>query len=193
MKLVVGLGNPGPEYDNTRHNVGFEVVDRVARRWADPAASVARNKFSGLLLEAMIDEEKILLLKPLTFMNLSGQAIVEAVHFYKLSPEDDLLVIVDDTALACGSLRLKPGGGSGGHNGLNDTSQRLGTDKWARLRIGIDPPGDIPLTNYVLGRFRPEQKILVEPTLDDAADAVAIWARQDLDSAMNQFNRKDIA
>ena len=193
MKLVVGLGNPGPEYDNTRHNVGFEVVDRVARRWAEPAASVARNKFSGLLLEAMIDEEKILLLKPLTFMNLSGQAIVEAVHFYKLSPEDDLLVIVDDTALACGSLRLKPGGGSGGHNGLSDTSQRLGTDKWARLRIGIDPPGDIPLTNYVLGRFRPEQKILVEPTLDDAADAVAIWARQDLDSAMNQFNRKDIA
>ena len=193
MKLVVGLGNPGPEYDNTRHNVGFEVVDRVARRWADPAASVARNKFSGLLLEAMIDEEKLLLLKPLTFMNLSGQAISEAVHFYKLSPEDDLLVIVDDTALACGSLRLKPGGGSGGHNGLNDTSQRLGTDKWARLRIGIDPPGDIPLTNYVLGRFRPEQKILVEPTLDDAADAVAIWAKQDLDSAMNQFNRKDIA
>ena len=193
MKLVVGLGNPGPEYNNTRHNVGFEVVDRVARRWADPAASVARNKFSGLLLEAMIDEEKILLLKPLTFMNLSGQAIVEAVHFYKLTPEDDLLVIVDDTALACGSLRLKPGGGSGGHNGLNDTSQRLGTDKWARLRIGIDPPGDIPLTNYVLGRFRPDQKILVEPTLDDAADAVAIWARQDLDSAMNQFNRKDIA
>ena len=193
MKLVVGLGNPGPEYDNTRHNVGFEVVDRVARRWAEPAASVARNKFSGLLLEAMIDEEKILLLKPLTFMNLSGQAIFEAVHFYKLSPEDDLLVIVDDTALACGSLRLKPGGGSGGHNGLNDASQRLGTDKWARLRIGIDPPGDIPLTNYVLGRFRPEQKILVEPTLDDAADAVAIWARQDLDSAMNQFNRKDIA
>ena len=193
MKLVVGLGNPGPEYDNTRHNVGFEVVDRVARRWAEPAASVARNKFSGLLLEAMIDEEKILLLKPLTFMNLSGQAIVEAVHFYKLSPEDDLLVIVDDTALACGSLRLKPGGGSGGHNGLSDTSQRLGTDKWARLRIGIDPPGDIPLTNYVLGRFRPDQKILVEPTLDDAADAVAIWARQDLDSAMNQFNRKDIA
>ena len=193
MKLVVGLGNPGPEYDNTRHNVGFEVVDRVARRWAEPAASVARNKFSGLLLEAMIDEEKILLLKPLTFMNLSGQAIFEAVHFYKLSPEDDLLVIVDDTALACGSLRLKPGGGSGGHNGLNDASQRLGTDKWARLRIGIDPPGDIPLTNYVLGRFRPDQKILVEPTLDDAADAVAIWARQDLDSAMNQFNRKDIA
>lgn len=193
MKLVVGLGNPGPEYDNTRHNVGFEVVDRVARRWGDPASSVARNKFSGLLLEVMIDNEKTLLLKPLTFMNLSGQAISEAVHFYKLSPEEDLLVIVDDTALPCGSMRLKPGGGSGGHNGLSDTSQRLGTDKWARLRLGIDAPGEIPLTNYVLGRFRPDQKILVEPTLDDAANAVAVWARQDLDTAMNQFNRKDTA
>ena len=193
MKLVVGLGNPGPEYDNTRHNVGFEVVDRVARRWGDPASSVARNKFSGLLLEVMIDNEKTLLLKPLTFMNLSGQAISEAVHFYKLSPEEDLLVIVDDTALPCGSMRLKPGGGSGGHNGLSDTSQRLGTDKCARLRLGIDAPGEIPLTNYVLGRFRPDQKILVEPTLDDAANAVAVWARQDLDTAMNQFNRKDTA
>jgi len=193
MKLVVGLGNPGPEYDNTRHNVGFEVADRVARRWGDPAAQVARNKFSGLLLEAMIEEQKMLLLKPLTFMNLSGQAISEAINFYKLKPEEDLMVIVDDTALPCGSIRLKPGGGSGGHNGLSDTSQRLGTDAWARLRIGIDAPGEIPLTNYVLGRFRPDQKTLVDSSLDNAADAVAVWARQGLETAMNQFNRKDTA
>ena len=106
MKLVVGLGNPGREYDGTRHNVGFDVVDRVARRWTDPASSVARNKFSGLLLEAEIRDERVLLLKPLTFMNLSGQAISEAMRFYKLTPEEDLLVLVDDTALTCGSFRI---------------------------------------------------------------------------------------
>ena len=105
----------------------------------------------------------------------------------------DLLIIVDDTALSCGSIRLKPGGGAGGHNGLGDTSQRLGTDAWARLRIGIDHQGQHPLKSYVLGRFRPDQTILVEPALDDAAEAVTIWATQGLDIAMNRFNRKDTA
>lgn len=193
MKLIVGLGNPGPEYLGTRHNVGFEVIDRVARRWVDPASSVARNKFSGLLLDAAIDGERALLLKPLTFMNLSGQAVSEAIRFYKLDPQVDLLIIVDDTALSCGSIRLKPGGGAGGHNGLGDTSQRLGTDAWARLRIGIDHQDQRPLKSYVLGRFRPDQTILVEPALDDAAEAVTIWATQGLDIAMNRFNRKDTA
>lgn len=193
MKLIVGLGNPGQEYLGTRHNVGFEVIDRVARRWVDPASNVARNKFSGLLLDTSIDGERVLLLKPLTFMNLSGQAISEAMRFYKLNPQDDLLVIVDDTALHCGAIRLKPGGGAGGHNGLGDTSQRLGTDTWARLRIGVDHQGKIQLKNYVLGRFRPDQQTLVDPALNDAADAVALWATQGLDIAMNRFNRKDTA
>ena len=155
MKLVVGLGNPGPEYDGTRHNVGFDVVDRLARRWADPASSVAKSRFSGLVVEAQIRDEKVLLLKPLTYMNLSGKAVAEAIRFYKLSAADDLLVVVDDTALPCGSIRLKPGGGAGGHNGLSDVSRLLGTDDWSLLRIGIDKPGQIPLKNYVLGRFAP--------------------------------------
>ena len=144
MKLVVGLGNPGPEYDRTRHNVGFDVIDRLARRHVDPAMGVARNKFSGLLLEAEVDGAKMLLLKPLTFMNLSGKSVAEAVRFYKMSPIDDLMVIVDDTALDCGELRIKPGGGAGGHNGLADVSRLLGTDGWPRLRIGIDKPGGYP-------------------------------------------------
>ena len=190
MKLVVGLGNPGPEYDGTRHNVGFEVVDRLARRWADPAASVARNRFSGLVVEAMIRDEKVLLLKPLTYMNLSGKAVAEALRFYKMSPADDLLVMVDDTALDCGSIRLKPGGGAGGHNGLSDVSRLLGTDAWPRLRIGVDKPGRIPLKNYVLGRFTPEQQPLVESSLGEAADAAACWASEGLATAMNRFNRK---
>lgn len=190
MKLVVGLGNPGPEYDGTRHNVGFEVVDRLARRWADPAASVAKSRFSGLVVEATIRDEKVLLLKPLTYMNLSGKAVAEAIRFYKLSPADDLLVVVDDTALECGSVRLKPAGGAGGHNGLTDVTRLLGTDTWPRLRIGIDKPGQIPLKNYVLGRFTPEQKPLVDASLDEAADAAACWASEGLASAMNRFNRK---
>ena len=113
MKLVVGLGNPGPEYDRTRHNVGFEVVDRLARRHGDPANSVARNKFSALVVDAVVGDEKVMLMKPLTFMNLSGKAVAEAVRFYKMSPADDLMVIVDDTAVTCGSIRIKPGGGAG--------------------------------------------------------------------------------
>ena len=190
MKLVVGLGNPGPEYDGTRHNVGFDVVDRLARRWADPASSVAKSRFSGLVVEAQIRDEKVLLLKPLTYMNLSGKAVAEAIRFYKLSAADDLLVVVDDTALPCGSIRLKPGGGAGVHNGLSDVSRLLGTDDWSRLRIGIDKPGQIPLKNYVLGRFAPEQKPLVESSLDEAADAAACWASEGLATAMNRFNRK---
>ena len=99
MKLVVGLGNPGQEYDRTRHNVGFEVVDRLARRYADPAAGSARSRFSGLVVEAIIEGEKVLLLKPLTFMNVSGKSVAEAIRFYKMSPADDLLIVVDDTAI----------------------------------------------------------------------------------------------
>lgn len=190
MKLVVGLGNPGQEYDRTRHNVGFEVVDRLARRYADPAAGSARSRFSGLVVEAIIEGEKVLLLKPLTFMNVSGKSVAEAIRFYKMSPADDLLIVVDDTAIPCGSVRIKPGGGAGGHNGLADVSRTLGTDAWPRLRIGIDKPGRIPLSNYVLGRFTSEQQELVEPSLDDAAVAAACWASEGLAPAMNRFNRK---
>jgi PTH1 family peptidyl-tRNA hydrolase len=190
MKLVVGLGNPGPEYDRTRHNVGFEVVDRLARRHGDPATSVARNKFSALVVDAVIGDEKVMLMKPLTFMNLSGKAVAEAVRFYKMSPMDDLMVIVDDTAVSCGSIKIKPSGGAGGHNGLTDVSRLLGTDSWPRLRIGIDKPGRVPLKNYVLGRFTPEQQPLLDSALDEATDAVACWAGEGLAPAMNRFNRK---
>ena len=190
MKLVVGLGNPGPEYDRTRHNVGFDVIDRLARRRVDPAGGVARNKFSGLLLEGDVRGEKILLLKPLTFMNLSGKAVAEAMNFYKMSPVEDLMVVVDDTALDCGDLKIKPGGGAGGHNGLSDVSRLLGTDGWPRLRIGIDKPGQIPLKSYVLGRFTEDQQMRMEDSLDAATEAVMAWATDGLDTAMNRFNRR---
>ncbi len=161
MKLIVGLGNPGPEYDQSRHNVGFWVLDRLARRLAP--GEIARNKFHGLLLEGRLDDEKLLLLKPTTYMNRSGLSVSEAMSFYKLSPPDMLMVIVDDVALPCGMIRVRARGSAGGHNGLDDINLRLGIDEYARLRIGIDDPGHIPQTDYVLGRFRPEQREALEP------------------------------
>lgn len=188
MKLIVGLGNPGPQYDHTRHNVGFAVLDRLARRHAPGA--IARSKFQGAMIDTTIGEEKVVLLKPLTFMNRSGQSVSEAVGFYKVDPSQDLLIIVDDIALPCGSIRLRPEGSAGGHNGLIDIEQKLSTSAYARLRIGIDPPGQIPQKDYVLGRFRAEQIPLVENALEDAVSAALVWAAQGITEAMNRFNRK---
>jgi PTH1 family peptidyl-tRNA hydrolase len=191
MKLIVGLGNPGPEYVNTRHNVGFDVLDRLARRFAP--GEVARSKFHGVLVDGRIGDERVLLLKPTTFMNLSGQAVTEAMRFYKMDAAEDLLVLVDDIALPCGTIRLRADGGAGGHNGLSDITRRLSDDQWARLRIGIDPPGPIPQKDYVLGRFRPDQLEAIEPALDEATDAAACWAREGCATAMNRYNRRQSA
>ena len=191
MKLIVGLGNPGRAYEGTRHNVGFVVLDRLARRWA--AGEVAQSRFHGALLDGRIEEERVLLLKPLTLMNRSGLSVSEAMRFYKLEASDSLLVLVDDVALACGIIRIRTGGGAGGHNGLADIEQKLGTDGYPRLRIGIDPPGTIPQSNYVLGRFTPEQGDALEPALEDAARAAACWAVEGCTEAMNRYNRRQSA
>lgn len=191
MKLIVGLGNPGDEYVDTRHNVGFDVLDRLARRFAP--GEVARAKFQGALVEAMIESERVLLLKPTTYMNRSGLAVAEAVRFYKLEPAEQVLVLVDDVALACGVIRLRPSGGAGGHNGLADIEQKLGTGEYARLRIGIDPPGQIPQKSYVLGRFRPDQREALEPALEDAVRAAVSWVAKGALETMNEFNRRQSA
>ena len=186
MKLIVGLGNPGPEYAGTRHNVGFDVVDRLAARIAPGQAP--RSRFGGLAIEGDIGGEKCLLLKPMTFMNLSGRSVQEAVAFFKLEASKDLLVVVDDLALPCGSIRLRPDGSSGGHNGLADIGLRLGSNYWARLRIGIDPPGRVRQAEYVLGRFSPDQRPLVDASLAEAVKAAEAWAAKGLQDAMNRFN-----
>ena len=188
MKLIVGLGNPGPEYDHTRHNVGFVVLDRLARRFAPGA--IARSKFQGATVDANIGDEKVVLLKPLTYMNRSGQSTSEAVNFFKLNPNDDVLVIVDDVALPCGTIRLRADGSAGGHNGLIDIEQKLGTNAYARLRIGIDAPGPIPQKDYVLGRFREDQLPLLESAIEDAVNASLLWCTRGMTEAMNRFNRK---
>lgn len=189
MKLIVGLGNPGPEYDDTRHNVGFVVLDRLARRFAPGA--IARSKFQGAVIETSLGDEKVLLLKPLTYMNRSGQSIAEAVGFYKIDSATDLLVLVDDTALPCGVIRVRGEGSAGGHNGLEDIEQKLGTSQYPRLRIGVDARGQIPQKDYVLGRFRPDQLELIEPALNEAVDAAICWVREGTAATMNGFNRKN--
>lgn len=191
MKLIVGLGNPGAEYVGTRHNVGFEALDRLARRHAPGA--IARSRFAGAMIEADIDEQRALLLKPLSYMNRSGQSVAEAVRFYKIDPSLDLLVLVDDVALECGTIRLRAEGSAGGHNGLADVEMKLGTSAYARMRIGIDAPGQVAQKEYVLGRFRPDQRERIEPALDAAAEAAACWAVFGINDAMNRFNRKAIA
>lgn len=181
-KLIVGLGNPGTKYEGTRHNVGFAVVDRLA-----PLGVPFAKRFDGLLLEAEIDFRRVLLLKPETFMNLSGRSVRQAVAFYKLDLTD-LLVICDDLSLPLGKLRLRTGGSDGGQKGLRDIAAQLGTESFARLRIGIGERGPIDAADFVLSRFRPSERPLIDDALIAAAQAVAVWVAQGIDAAMNRFN-----
>jgi PTH1 family peptidyl-tRNA hydrolase len=185
MKLIVGLGNPGSRYAGTRHNVGFEVIAELSRRHA---AGAPRQKFQAELAEATIAGEKTLLLCPLTFMNLSGQAVQPARDFYKIE-NNDLLVVCDDFALPLGTLRLRAQGSAGGQKGLDDILRRLGTDEVPRLRIGIGPlPEGWEAANFVLGKFSKEDEPTVKDNVKRAADAVAVWTKDGLAKAMNQFN-----
>jgi peptidyl-tRNA hydrolase, PTH1 family len=190
MKLIVGLGNPGKNYEKTRHNAGYLVIDRLVQRHAGSAPTPpTRARFNAAVVEASVGGEPCLLMKPTTYMNRSGQSVGEAVRFYKLDLGKDLLVVVDDVALPSGAIRLRPGGGPGGHNGLTDIQRALGTDAYPRLRIGIDAkPPFMDQADYVLGKFDDHQWALVNPALDHAADAAEIFIRKGVDAAMNQFN-----
>jgi PTH1 family peptidyl-tRNA hydrolase len=184
MKLVVGLGNPGSKYEGTRHNIGFEVVDRLAQGGAGARFS---RKFDGLLAETEIDFRRVLLLKPETFMNLSGRAVGQALRFYKLDPAD-LLVVCDDLSLPLGRLRIRGGGSDGGQKGLRDIAAHLGTEEFPRLRIGIGDRGPADATDFVLSRFRTAERPVIDDALILASQAVAVWTTQGLAAAMNRFN-----
>jgi PTH1 family peptidyl-tRNA hydrolase len=184
LKLVVGLGNPGSKYDGTRHNIGFEAVDRLAESGRDVRFT---RKFDGLFAETEIDYRRVLLLKPETFMNLSGRSVAQALRFYKLEAAQ-LLVLCDDLNLPLGKLRLRAGGSDGGQKGLRDITAHLGTETYARLRIGIGDRGPIDAADFVLSRFRPAERPVVDDALIDTAQAVAVWVSQGLDAAMNRFN-----
>jgi PTH1 family peptidyl-tRNA hydrolase len=183
-KLVVGLGNPGSKYEGTRHNIGFEVIDRLAEGGAGARFS---RKFDGLVAETEIDFRRVILLKPETFMNLSGRAVAQALRFYKLELAD-LLVVCDDLSLPLGKLRLRGGGSDGGQKGLRDIIACLGSDAFARLRLGIGDRGPADAADFVLSRFRGAERPVIDDALILAAQAVAVWTTQGLAAAMNRFN-----
>jgi len=187
MKLIAGLGNPGRKYEETRHNIGFEVVREVARRHATSGTKV---KFQGEVCEAQISGggESALLLLPQTFMNRSGNSVLPARDFYKIDHED-ILIICDDFNLALGRLRFRPKGSAGGQNGLANILQRLGDQEIPRLRIGVGkPPPEWDVADYVLSKFRKDEIDSVQIAIQHAADAVAVWVRSGMAECMNKYN-----
>jgi PTH1 family peptidyl-tRNA hydrolase len=187
MKLIVGLGNPGGKYEDTRHNVGFRTLDELSRRWR---IELTRRRFSGLSGSGTIRDQKVLLLKPMTYMNLSGRSVREAMTFHKLAPAD-LLVVLDDMALPLGRLRLRPAGSAGGHNGLTSVIAETGGEAFARLRIGIESVEGSRMVDHVLGSFTAEERPQVDQAIVRAADAVECWLSEGIDGAMNRYNRPE--
>jgi PTH1 family peptidyl-tRNA hydrolase len=183
MKVVVGLGNPGKRYDGTRHNVGFAVVDSLA---SGLRAGRFQSRFQAQVCELTEDADKILLVKPETFMNLSGRCVRQVMDSYQL-PLTDLLVVCDDINLPLGKLRVRGKGTHGGHNGLRDIQNHLGTTEYARLRLGVDAPREEAI-EHVLGRFSPAEKAVIEDAVVLAAQAVLVWASRGVEACMNQYN-----
>jgi len=187
MKLIVGLGNPGSKYAGTRHNIGYEVIHYLA---AAPGVGGFRNLFQSAVAEVLEAGEKLLLMKPETFMNLSGRAVRGAVDFYKLTTAD-VMVICDDINLPLGKLRVRANGSHGGQNGLRNIQEVLGTDQYPRLRIGIGQPGPGEAIDYVLGRFKPGERGAVDDAVAKAAASIMLWVRQGLPACMNAANGAD--
>jgi PTH1 family peptidyl-tRNA hydrolase len=185
MKLIVGLGNPGRKYEGTRHNIGFDVVDCLARRLGDGRY---KENFQAHVIQVQVASEQVLLMRPLTFMNLSGNSVGKAVDFYKIEKEDTL-VVCDDFHLPTGKLRLRAKGSSGGQKGLAHITQRLGSDEVSRLRIGVGPVDEyLNAADFVLRKFPKSQQDIVNETIERSADAAACWAQFGIEEAMNRYN-----
>ncbi|HEY1191996.1 MAG TPA: aminoacyl-tRNA hydrolase [Gemmata sp.] len=184
MKLIVGLGNPGPKYAGTRHNVGFDVIEYLA---SGPGVGASREKFEALIYEMKEGDETALLIKPLTFMNLSGRAVRAILDFYKV-PVENVLVICDDFNLPLSKLRVRAKGSHGGQNGLRNIQEQLGTDGYARLRIGVGQPAVGDAVDFVLSKFKPGERAAVESAVATAAQAALVWIKQGTEACMNKFN-----
>jgi PTH1 family peptidyl-tRNA hydrolase len=186
MKWIVGLGNPGKQYEHTRHNIGFEVIDALSSQFAIP---LDQSKFKGLYGMGLHKGEKILLLKPLTYMNLSGESIKAVMDYYKLDLED-LLVIYDDLDLPAGKIRLRQKGSPGGHNGIKSTVAHLGTQQFNRIRIGIDrPKNGMSVSDYVLGKFHKDEQPFMLEAVKKSTDACQAWLDKPFLQVMNEFNQ----
>lgn len=192
IKLIVGLGNPGSKYEQTRHNVGFEAIDRLAKRWQIPLQESKR--FKGVFGEgALPGAGKVRVLKPTTYMNVSGEAVRPACDWFKFEPES-VLVVYDDMDLDVGRLRLRPSGSAGGHNGMKSIISHLGTQAFPRLRIGIGKGGPKKETiSHVLGKFSPEEKPAIAEVLELGVDAMEVCLKQGVEAAMNLYNNRAIA
>jgi len=183
MFLIVGLGNPGKEYEDTRHNIGFKVVDNIAKEYN---IEINRQKFKGTYGEGFIDGEKVMLLKPTTYMNLSGESVREVVDFYNLD-NDDILVIYDDISLEVGTLRIREKGSAGGHNGIKSIIAHLNTDVFSRIKVGVGQPAE-NLVKYVLGKFSKEEMVVLSDVIGAVTKATREVIKSDVKTAMNQFN-----
>lgn len=188
MYLIAGLGNPTKEYDRTRHNAGFGVIDVLAEKHG---IDVSERKHKGLCGRGVIEGQKVILLKPLTFMNLSGESLRAAADYYKLDPVRDIIVIYDDISLEPGQLRIRLKGSAGGHNGVKSIIAQLGTQEFSRIKVGVGAkPPRMDLADYVLGHFSKADQEVMDEAFGEAADAVAMMLRDGAERAMNHYNAK---
>lgn len=187
MYLIVGLGNPRKEYENTRHNIGFAVIDAIS---GQAGISVTEKKHRALIGKGLWEGEKVILAKPQTYMNLSGESVRELRDYYRVDETSRLIVISDDISLDAGRIRIRKRGSAGGHNGLKNIIAHLGHEDFIRVRIGVgEKPQGYDLADYVLGHFSPEEKKIMEEAASTAAEAVRMILRENVEAAMNQYNR----
>lgn len=188
MYIIAGLGNPKKEYNNTRHNIGFDVIERIADQ---ENIGILEKKHKALIGKGYIEGQKVILAKPQTFMNLSGESVRELVDYYKVDETSELIVISDDISLDVGQLRIRKKGSAGGHNGLKNIISHMGHDTFIRVKMGVgEKPRGYDLADYVLGHFDKKERAIMDEALERAADAVRMIIREDADVAMNHFNRK---
>ena len=188
MFLIVGLGNPGKQYEHTRHNVGFDVMDAIADKYN---ISISEKKHRALCGKGVIEGQKVVLAKPQTFMNLSGESVAELLNYYKLDPENELLVIFDDISLAPGGIRIRKKGSAGGHNGIKNIIAQTGTQNFMRIKVGVgEKPKGWDLADHVLGHFDAADRKKVEDAITDALRAAEMILQGEVDQAMNDFNGK---
>ena len=190
MFIIVGLGNPTAEYAGTRHNVGFDVIDQIADKYN---ISVTERKHRAFCGSGVIAGKKVILVKPQTYMNLSGESVRGFVDFYKLDAESEILVVYDDVSLDVGQLRIRKKGSAGGHNGIKNLIQHLGTNVFLRIKVGVgEKPKEYDLADYVLGHFSKAEKEVMEESYKNVAEAVELILQDEIDTAMNRFNKKAV-
>ncbi|MCL2120785.1 MAG: aminoacyl-tRNA hydrolase [Clostridiales bacterium] len=189
MKLIVGLGNPGLAYAHTRHNAGFMMIDHLASLWG---AGKEKKQGQALVRQASAGADRLLLVKPQAYMNLSGNPVWELIHFYKNNVED-FIIVHDDLDMPLGRMRFKTGGGTGGHKGLKSITASLGSDQYDRLKIGIGRPGLLTAEAYVLQAFSPEERAILDQVLRIAAEGIFCWLNEGCVQAMNKYNATDLA